>query len=498
MPPFTKGVNMSFPIDFLWGGATSAHQCEGAWNVNGRGPGKRDYVIVDETTKSRLITFIDEKGNKCYMPLKSGAQLPEGAHYEIFDNCYYPDHDGINFYYHYKEDIALFKELGFKIFRMSISWSRLFPKGDESEPNKDGISFYKNVFNELKNNGIEPLVTLWHDDTPLYLEEKYGGWQNRKMIDFFDRYATTCFNEFDGLVKYWLTFNEINNILMFLDMFGNNPSDTLYQAAYQELHYKFVASSHAVVNAHGINSNNIVGCMICGVPFYPATCDPKDIMLNYYMWEKGILYSSDVMCKGEYPNFSERLWREHDVKLDINDEDINDIRNGRIDMYTFSYYMTSAVTTHNTTDVVGGNCTTGVRNQYLEYSEWGWANDPLGLRYFLEKMYALYKLPMMIVENGLGAIDNIDNGKIHDNYRINYLRDHIREMKIAIENGVNLIGYTSWGCIDLVSAGGEMKKRYGYIYVDKNDDGTGTFRRLKKDSFNWYKKVIESNGEVLE
>ncbi len=489
---------MSFPADFLWGGASSAHQCEGAWNVGGRGPGKRDYMIVDRKTRQRLLTYVDRDGTRRLMPLGSGTQLPEGARYEIFDDCFYPDHDGVDFYHRYKEDIALFREMGFKVFRMSISWSRLFPRGDEAKPNQNGIAFYKDVFEELQKNGIEPLVTLWHDDTPLFLEESIGGWSSRKMIGRYEKYAEACFRAFKGLVRYWLPFNEINNVLLFLEMFGKNPTDEMYQAAYQELHYKFVAGARAAAKARQIDPRNCVGCMICGVPFYPATCDPKDIMLNHEMWEKGLLYSSDVLCRGEYPVFSHRLWREHKVNLDILPQDLEDLKKGTVNMYTFSYYMTSAVTTHNTTDIVGGNCTTGVRNPYLEYSEWGWANDPLGLRYFLEKMYTLYKLPMMIVENGLGAVDTVEDGQIHDSYRMDYLRGHIQQMKRAVENGVDLIGYTAWGCIDLVSAGGEMKKRYGFVYVDRDDNGAGTFQRLKKDSFAWYKKVIESNGEDLD
>ena len=488
---------MGLPATFLWGGATSAHQYEGGWNAGRRGPCKRDYMTLDEK-KNRLLTYMDKDGNRCFMPLGSGAQLPEGAHYAVFDDCLYPDQEGVRFYTRYKEDIALFKEMGFKVFRMSIAWSRLFPRGDEAEPNPEGIAFYRDVFTELRRNGIEPLVTLWHDDTPLYLEETYGGWQSRKLIDLYEHYATTCFEEFKGLVRYWLPFNEINNVLMFLDMFGQNPTDEMFQTAYQEMHYKFVASARATTAAHRADPENRVGCMICGVPFYPATCDPNDILLNHALWEKGIFYSSDVLCKGAYPTFAERLWREHDVHLNIIPEDLDAIRAGTVDLYTFSYYMSSAVTTHSSTDIVGGNCTTGVRNPYLRYSEWGWAHDPQGLRYFLEKVYAIYKLPMMIVENGLGAVDVVEDGRVHDDYRIDYLRDHIREMKRAVDDGVDLIGYTAWGCIDLVSAGGEMKKRYGFVYVDRQEDGSGTFDRLRKDSFYWYKKVIATNGTNLD
>jgi len=491
---------MGFPKGFYWGGAVSAHQSEGAWNEGGRGPALRDFMTTDKKTRKRYLTYIDKDGNKCFLKYDEGETLPQGAHFEVFDECYYPDHQAVDFYHHFKEDIAMFKEMGFSILRTSISWSRLFPNGDDQQPNMEGVCYYHQLFEELKNNGIEPLVTLWHDDTPASLEERFGGWKNRKLIEFYGRYAEFCFREFKGQVRYWLTFNEVNNVLMFLDMFGGQPSDDKYQEAYQELHYKFVSSARAVVKAHEIDPNNVVGCMICGVPFYPATCDPKDIMLNFHTWEKGIFYSSDVMCRGKYPAFSKRLWAEHNVVLDCTQQDLVDISKGCVDMYTFSYYMTSAVTTHVNNDKVSGNFAAGVRNEYLSYSEWGWANDPMGLRYFLEMMYSRYELPMMIVENGLGAVDKLEQDKsVHDSYRIDYLRNHLKEMALAIENGVNLIGYTTWGCIDVVSAGsGEMKKRYGFIYVDKNDDGSGSLKRYRKDSFYWYKKVIATNGADLD
>lgn len=490
---------MTFPEKFLWGGAISAHQAEGGWAEGGRGPSKSDIMTAGDINAPRMETYIDKDGNKCFMRHQTGLKLPAGAHYAVFDGYYYPNHVAIDFYHRYKEDIAMLAEMGFKVFRMSISWSRLFPKGIEEQVNQEGVAFYRSVFEELRKHGIEPLVTLWHDDTPLYLEEELGGWGNRDIIRYYDRYAETCFREFRGLVRYWLPFNEINNVLMFLDMFGNVSSDEMFRSAYQELHYKFVATAHAVNKAHQIDPENMVGCMICGVPFYPDTCDPQDILWNYYTWEKGIYYASNVVCKGSYPTFARRLWKEHDVHLDMTEQDLKDIKNGCVDMYTFSYYMTSDVTTHTNDDIVGGNCTSGVRNRYLEYSEWGWSTDPLGLRYFLEKIYGMYEKPMMIVENGLGARDVLENGQVHDGYRIDYLRQHIREMNNAIENGVDLIGYTPWGCIDLISAGsGEMKKRYGFIYVDMNDDGSGTLDRYRKDSFYWYKKVIASNGKDLD
>ena len=490
---------MSFPKGFLWGGATAANQCEGAWNVDGRGPALTDVKTGGSVKSPRLVTYIDKDGNPHAEP-ENPKGIPEGAHYAVLDDYLYPNHDGIDFYHHYKEDIALMAEMGFKTFRMSISWSRLYPNGDEETPNEKGIEFYRNVFKELRKYDIEPLVTIWHFDTPLYLEEKYGGWKNRKLIEFYTRFAKTCFTEFKGLVKYWLTFNEINNTVMFLEMFGQTADDEDYQNAYQHLHHQFVASAKAVQIGHEIDPENKIGCMICGITFYPMTCDPQDVLLNRHTWEQGIFYCGDVQCKGKYPTFAKRLWKEHNVHLDITEEDLEDLRKGTVDMYSFSYYMSTVVTTHKVTDTVSGNFSAGARNEYLQYSDWGWATDPTGLQYYLEMMYDRYEKPLLIVENGLGAFDTVEeDGSIHDPFRIDYYRQHIEAMSKAIDNGVDLIAYTTWGCIDLVSAGtGEMRKRYGFIYVDKQDDGTGDYSRSRKDSFYWYKKVIASNGEDLD
>lgn len=486
---------MNFKEDFFWGGATAANQCEGAWNIDGRGPAQTDVTTGGTFSSPRLVTYIDGNGNKCKMP-SHGFKLPKGAKFEVLDDCYYPNHEGIDFYHHYKEDIALFAEMGFKMFRMSISWSRIFPKGIEEEPNKAGLDFYRSVFEELRKNKIEPLVSIWHFDTPLYLVEEYGDWSNRKLIDCYEKYVKVIFKEYKGLVKYWLTFNEINNTVNFL---RDDADDNLYQEAYQFLHNQFVASARAVKIGHEIDPENMIGCMICGITYYPGTCDPKDILYSQHKWEKGIFYCGDVQCFGEYPTYSKRLWKEHNVKLDITKQDLEDLKNGKVDMYTFSYYMSTVATTHKSEEV-GGNFSIGAKNQYLVYSDWGWAVDPSGLQYYLELIYNRYNRPLMVVENGLGAYDKVEeDGSIHDQYRIDYHRDHIKAMDKAIENGVDLIGYTTWGCIDLVSAGtGEMRKRYGFIYVDKDDEGKGTFARSKKDSFWWYKKAIESNGKELD
>ena len=489
---------MSFRKDMYWGGAVAANQCEGAWNIDGRGPALTDVTTGGSRYEPRWVTYIDENGNSG--KVKYGNSIPKGAKYACLPEYYYPNHDGNDFYHRYKEDIALYAEMGFSMFRMSISWSRIFPNGDDETPNQKGLDFYKNVFNELHKYNIEPLVTLWHFDTPLSLEERYGGWTNRKLINLFEKYVKTCFEEYKGLVKYWLTFNEINNIIAEVPML-DDPSDEKYQNAYTILHNQFVASARAVKIAHQVDENNHVGCMLCGMCFYPGTTDPQDVLLNRYQWERDVFYCGDVQCKGKYPTYAQRLWNEHNVKLEITEQDLIDLKEGKVDMYTFSYYNSNLVTCHkdDNTEIVGGNWAAGVANKYLKYSDWGWAFDPDGFKYYLEMIYDRYELPTMVVENGLGAYDTVESdGTIKDDYRIEYLSKHIEKMKEAVEDGVDLRAYTMWSPIDVVSAGtGEFRKRYGFIYVDIDDEGNGTKNRLKKESFYWFKKVIESNGEQV-
>lgn len=491
---------MSFPKGFLWGGATAANQIEGAYDVDGKGLSVTDITTAGSLEAPRYLTYkLDGKLEKT--PAMPGAGLPKGAEGAIDPNEYYPNHVAIDFYHHYKEDIKMFAEMGFTTFRLSIAWTRIFPRGDEEKPNQAGLDFYRRVFEECKKYGIEPIVTISHYEDPLYLSEKYNDWQDRKMVDMYVKYAKTLFEEYKGLVKYWLTFNEINStLLMISGAFGEKATDdAAFQHAYQKLHYQFVASAKAVKLAHEIDSNYVVGNMICGILDYPMTPDPKDVLATRYAMEQTVLYCGDVQAQGEYPTYAKRLWDEHNVHLDITEEDKKILKEGKVDIYTFSYYMSNVITTHEVKDKVSGNFAAGAKNPYLNYSEWGWATDPTGLRYYLEVMYDRYRIPMMVVENGLGAIDKIgEDGNIHDDYRIDYLAQHIAAMSQAVDDGVDLIAYTTWGPIDLVSAGtGQMSKRYGFIYVDRDDEGNGSLKRMPKDSFYWYKKVIASNGEDL-
>lgn len=471
---------MTLSKDFLWGGATAANQCEGAWDVDGKGESIPDHMRAGGLHKHRVLTPTIE---------------PDG---------YYPNHDGIDFYRRYKEDIALFAEMGFKVFRLSIAWSRIFPKGDEQEPNEAGLAFYDKVFDECRKYGIEPLVTISHFELPYALAENYGGFANRKTIDFFVNYATTLFERYKDKVKYWLTFNEINFGTLPLggrNLLGILAEEDDEERRFQALHHMFIASAKAVKVGHEINPEFQIGCMLAYMTMYPLTCKPEDALASQELVKKLNWFCGDVQVKGKYPYYMKNYFKKHNINVTFEESDDAILKAGTVDYYTFSYYMTSCVTANieESEDRVGGNLFGGVKNNYLETSEWGWQIDPIGLRFTLNELYDRYEIPLMIVENGLGAVDKVEeDGSIHDDYRIDYIRRHIEEMKKAVEDGVDLIGYTPWGCIDLVSGGtGEMSKRYGFIYVDKDDEGNGSFDRSRKDSFYWYKKVIATNGEDL-
>ncbi len=475
-------MGKGFPEGFYWGGATAANQFEGAWNVDGRGPSVDDHFTGGTKDRPRTITV------------------------DIEPDVLYPNHDGIDFYHHYEEDIALFAEMGFNMFRMSISWSRIFPNGDDEKPNELGLAFYDRVFDCCRAHGIEPLVTLSHYEMPYHLVEKYNGWASRELIGFFEKYCQTVFDRYHDKVRYWLTFNEINCGTM--DM-GNlfetsmirgfagpaSEAHTTPQERYQALHHQFVASARVVKYAHERYPQFRMGNMDCFILSYAATCDPKDVLANESEMRRMNWYCSDVQVRGCYPSYAKRFWRENDISLKIEDGDLEDLKEGTIDFYTFSYYMSSVVGTHDVKQAAG-NMTFGGVNPYLKSTDWGWQIDPDGLRFALNEIYDRYQIPLMVVENGMGALDKVEeDGSIHDTYRIEYLKSHVRAMREAVDDGVDLKGYTWWGPIDLVSAGtGEMRKRYGFIYVDKHDDGSGTYKRSRKDSFYAYQKIIKSNG----
>ena len=483
---------MSFPKGFLWGGSVSAAQCEGAWLEGGKSPVQVDYGDAGSTAGMRLIHYQNADGSRGKM--HQFDSLPPGARYEIFDDIHYPNHEGIDFYHHYKEDIALFAEMGFTTFNTSISWARIYPKGVEGGVNREGVEFYRDVFKECRRYGMDPVITLYKYDEPVCLEEKYGGWQNRAMIDEFVEFARTCFSEYKDLVNKWLTFNEINVLTFFGG--GDHPERLI------TLHHQMVAAARSVRVAHEIDPALRVGCMLCGLCSYPLTSDPADVARTYKFFQDKFAYFGDTMVRGYYPSYAPRVWKEAGVHIDITEQDKTDLWEGKSDFLAYSYYMSITLTTHK--DVLeksGGNVGLGgVKNPYLKESDWGWPVDPAGYKYFLHLLNDRYQVPLFDVENGLGAYDKVEaDGSIHDPYRIDYLREHIRNLREAVEEGVNIFGYTTWGPIDLVSAStGQVDKRYGFIYVDKNDRGEGDGHRVRKDSFYWYQKVIRSNGEDLE
>ena len=472
---------MSFPKNFLFGGATAANQCEGAWDEGGKGLSSFDFTLAGSVKKARYSTFLDKDGKLVKGGL-FGFGIPEGATPYTVEGEYYPNRIGVDFYHHYKEDIKLFGEMGMRLFRLSISWPRIFPNADEETPNQEGLDFYRSVFEECKKYGIEPLVTISHYDDPLAIDLKYGSWKNRKVIDFYEKYARTLFTEYKGLVKYWLTFNEINCLMMMPKLMGleGEALTKVYSDAYLQLHNKFVASAKAVKAAHEIDPEMMVGCMIAGGPsVYPLTCDPKDVLKAMQVQQENF-YCSDVQVRGEYGAYAKRMWKEAGINIEVSEEDAKVLKEGKVDFYSYSYYATNVATTHKDAgDKAAGNFVASVKNPYLQYSDWGWSMDPDGLRYTLNVIHDRYCCPIMVVENGLGAYDTVEeDGSIHDPYRIDYLRGHIKALGEAIDDGVELIGYTTWGCIDIISAGtGEMSKRYGYIYVDRDDLGNGTLKR---------------------
>ncbi len=485
---------LKFPENFLWGGATAANQIEGAWNEDGKG------MTIEDCLPYREVGVADFTKQFAFSSKDLEEALAAGP------EANYPKRRGIDFYHHYKEDIKMFAEMGYKIFRMSICWSRIFTDPRDEKPNEAGIAFYEDMFRECKKYGIEPLVTLSHYDPPVALVTDYRGWYSREVIDLFEKYARVCFEHFGKYVKYWLTFNEVDAMLrhpvtsggLVEDRFTDMPFE---QAIYQAMHHQMIASAKAVKIGHEILPEAQIGCMMTKLCFYPFTCKPEDNLANQQRM-RGIYRYVDIQVFGEYPKYLKKEIDNKGYTIQTEPEDAKILKEGCVDFVSFSYYMTSCMAADTEgLDMAPGNTVNGVKNPYLPSSEWGWQTDPTGLRISLVDLYDRYRKPLFIVENGLGAKDVVaKDGRVHDPYRCEYLRDHVKAMSDAInEDGVELWGYTWWGCIDLVSESTrQMSKRYGFIYVDVDDYGNGTYKRIKKDSFDYYKQVIESNGENLE
>lgn len=461
----------TFPHDFLWGGALAANQVEGAWQEDGKG------LSTSDLQPQGVIGDIRDR--------RSGElNLKDIA---------------IDFYHRYPEDIALFAGMGFSCLRVSIAWTRIYPNGDELIPNEAGLTFYDNLFDELAKHNITPLVTLSHYEMPWGLVEGYGGWGNRRVIEFFERYARTVFARYKNKVKLWLTFNEIN-MSLHAPMTGVGLPETSSKVEiYQAIHHQLVASALAVKACHEIIPDARIGNMLLGGLVYPLSCKPEDV-LETMQENRNWLFFGDVQCRGEYPSYMLRYFRDNGIKLEISDSDREALK-ATVDFISFSYYMTGCVTADEELNArARGNILNMVPNPHLASSEWGWQIDPIGLRILLNKLWDRYQKPLFIVENGLGAKDKLEaDGTVHDDYRISYLNDHLVQVREAIEDGVEVLGYTCWGPIDLVSASkAELSKRYGFIYVDRDDQGNGTLARSRKKSFSWYKEVIATNGASLK
>ncbi|WP_368930789.1 glycoside hydrolase family 1 protein [Bacillus pumilus] len=486
-----KELKKGFSDNFLWGGATAANQIEGAYLEGGKGLSTSDFAAYkDPYEKGKVNNFTFDVSSA---ELKRYKEQPDE-----FD---FPKRRGIDFYHRYEEDIALFAEMGFKVFRLSISWARIFPTGLEDKPNEEGLAFYDQVFDECAKYGIEPLVTMSHYEMPITLTEKYNGWMSRELVPLFEKYARAILERYKDKVKYWITFNEMNMNLNSLYTGAGILEDLVdhkLQAAYQASHHQFIASVLTVKAAKEIIPNVQIGCMINQIEAYAKTTKPEDQLQAVKSNQLNMFYP-DVQARGEYPTYMVKYFDDNDIKLDIEEQDEQILKEGIVDFVAISYYMSHLAEAREDAAELAGTFDSPIKNEHLELSQWDWPIDPMGLRISLIKLYDRYQKPLFVCENGLGARDTLtSDGEIHDDYRIDYLKQHIEQMKEAVKEGVDLMGYTPWGCIDLISCGtSQMSKRYGLIYVDQDDRGNGTLNRYRKDSFYWYKNVIATNGEDL-
>lgn len=467
--------------NILWGVATAANQVEGAYDKDGRGISNVD-----------LLPFGDYR-----LSIAQG----ERKYTDVPSNLYYPSHEAIDFYNRYKKDVALLAEAGIQAYRFSISWSRIYPTGLEQQPNEAGLKFYENLIDELLKYKIEPVVTISHFDVPKGLMDEFGSWKSRRMIQMYVKYATTLFNRFKGKVKYWITFNEINMILhkpftgAGITIYDNeNREEVIYTAA----HHEMVASALVTRKLRQIDPKAQIGCMLAAGDYYPYSPNPEDVRETQKANQENFFFL-DIQARGEYPSWTLNKFQSLGININITAEDRKILKENTVDFVSFSYYSsrTSKADTRGV-DTNTGNAAGGVVNPYLERSDWGWMIDPLGLRIVMNTIWDRYQKPLFLVENGLGAYDVVEkDGSIRDDYRIEYLKRHLEEIKVTVEeDGIPLIGYTMWSGIDLISSStGQMEKRYGLIYVDKDDEGKGTLRRIKKDSFYWFKDFINETTE---
>lgn len=483
------------PDGFLWGGATADFQFEGGFNEGGRGLLSHDFETDGTIEQPRYHTMQMPNGS-IIKPRSSffyADPVPQDAKPVFLGDHYYPSHQAVDFYHRYKEDIALMAGMGFNIFRFSICWSRIYPTGLEDTPNEEGLKFYDAVIDELEKYHIQPLITICHDELPMELALKYNGWANRQVIDCYLKYCQTLFKRYGKRCKYWLTFNEINAVRGFGPC-GIRESNG--KMRYQGAHNMFVASAKAVKLGHEMMPGSMFGAMYAMSELYPATCKPED-MFHHLQQRRENWYFIDTMARGYYHPYAKEVWHHHGFdNLEISEDDKQILKEGQLDFVSFSYYRSNTTKAGDPWFNVGGSA-----NPYLENTPWGWPIDPLGLRYCMNEIYDRIQKPIFIVENGMGAIDKADeNGYVEDDYRIDYLQQHLSAMADAILiDGVDCLGYTMWGPIDLISLStGEMKKRYGFIYVDMDDKGNGTLNRTKKKSYYWMKHIIETNGEALE
>ncbi|MDF9824286.1 6-phospho-beta-glucosidase [Breznakia sp. PF5-3] len=482
-----KQMPKGFPKDFLWGGAIAANQAEGAYDEGGKGLCVADLLKVQDKGDLR------KKSNKetTMKDIEFALNDKEG---------YYPKRYGIDFYHTYKEDLKLLAGTGMNSFRTSINWARIFPNGDDEKPNEEGLQFYDDMIDTMLENGMEPLITLSHYEMPLNIATKYKGWYSRETIDMFVRYAETVFKRYKDKVKYWILVNQIN--LIHHESFNHLgiPADSvenLWEAKFQGVHNECTASAIATKIGHEINPEFQIGMMVYDGLSEPLTCSPEDVFATMKRNQMEYFFS-DLLMRGEYPGYAIRFFEEKGFNLDIREEDLKVLKENTADFFSISYYYTICSSAESMKEY-GVNEDGAISNPHIDASEWGWGIDPLGMRTVLNYYYDRYQKPIIIAENGFGTMDTVEaDGSIHDERRIAYLSEHVKAMKEAIKDGVDVIGYYPWGPIDIVScSSSEMKKRYGFIYVDLDDYGKGSGKRMIKDSYYWYKKVVETNGEEV-